>query len=180
MGSVDLGYVNRRSLLNTGVGVRCDDFKDMYPNGLYPTLIGNDNVTVRGIKEEGQKNAIRMEIYYDGFWERFLIFGVNDKGFRWHFLTVEGIGETFAPLDGETLTHVKKIFFYNRNPKHFWKDFRESKKEKVRLNHQERYDQLKYFGGQYQRTIQKMSRIYGLSNGKTNMPFGRPSTNRRF
>ena len=141
---------------------------------IFKNLPTNNHFVVR-IREIGKKHGIQLEVCYAYQLEKIIIFATNVKGHRWQFMDVEEPGGGYRPLDARAVRHVEQIFYINQSLKKKLLFFRELRlnREKAKAKSKDKAcDDLLYMARQYRRTFQALSRIMGLSRGKTKTPFG--------
>jgi len=148
---------------------RYDEFQEMIPVDVNVTRIGT--LEAKRIENIGKVNGVKLEVFFVPNVERYILFGTNKNGTRWHFLTVEEVDHTFRPLDIRTIKRVEQIFFWNKNTKRFFVELREKQKEAREMSKRKDMEEFNYIGTHAKRLFQRLGRVLGYNAGKSNLPY---------
>lgn len=138
--------------------------------------VSSTNPYVGEIEKIGKQWGVKLEVLYAHQLEKIIVFGTNKQGHRWQFMDVEEPGGGFRALDYRAVRHVKKIFYINRSNKtkrRFFKELRDNRESAKTDGKDKAINEMSYIASQYKRTLKAMSRIWGFSSGKTNIPYGK-------
>jgi len=155
-GDIERGYV-------------CDDLREMYPTW-YPKEIKGFTYAME-IKRLVSTCGFKAEVYYSPWDKKYLVFGVNDMGFRWLLTTA-------LELDQRIVEKIRFSLWTTKNPISHLKRLRRIKRDKKIKAARASYDDSVYRSNQGVRLIRGLNRLIGGGGGKISQPFGSAETKR--
>ncbi len=123
------------------------------------------NLIAKRLKSLGQQHGLHLQVYYLPLpFNYYVVLATNGSGIRYHF-------SESKTLDARILENARFVFFINRNAKKYFAGLREKQRYKRIREWASFQDTNRGVARETKRLHQRLGRVLGVTQGKTNLPY---------